>query len=84
MHIEIKKGITTSEDQHQHTLNSFVFQINDRIIQINETSIDREKHEDVLGRLRACEKEVTLLVIDVKSEKHYRNIVEFKKTVNLR
>uniref|UniRef100_H2XRV4 PDZ domain-containing protein n=1 Tax=Ciona intestinalis TaxID=7719 RepID=H2XRV4_CIOIN len=54
--------------------------VGDRAIQINGVNIDRRSHDDVLSRLRSCEGQVVLLVIDHKSAKHYKRISEFKQT----
>nr|XP_039271903.1 uncharacterized protein LOC120346265 [Styela clava] len=52
--------------------------VNDRIIQINSLNVEKDSHENVLNKLRSCESDVVLLVIDSRSNKHYKKIVQFK------
>jgi len=58
-------------------------QVGDRVIQIDGTSIERSTHDDVIYRLRKCDKEVSLLVIDRKSAKHYKTIAKFRSQVSV-
>ena len=52
--------------------------VGDRVIQINGSNVEADEHLEVIDRLRDCEDEVTLLVTDSKSDKHYQSIVDFK------
>ncbi|XP_076824134.1 uncharacterized protein LOC143470116 isoform X2 [Clavelina lepadiformis] len=54
--------------------------VGDRVIQMNGVSVEQEAHEEMLLQLRGCENEVVLLVIDSKSSRHYKQLVEFKNT----
>ena len=42
----------------------------DRLIEINNVNIERNTHDDVFHRVRACRDDVTLLAIDAKTFSH--------------
>lgn len=52
--------------------------VGDRVIQIDGTNVEADDHLDVIDRLRGCDSVVTLLVTDNKSDKHYKEIVDYK------
>jgi len=45
----------------------------DRIVEVNNTNIGNENHQQVVGRIKAGGEEVTLLVVDAETDKHYKD-----------
>ena len=50
----------------------------DRIVEINGTNIGNENHQQVVGRIKAGNDEVSILVVDAETDKEYK---EAKKII---
>uniref|UniRef100_A0A0B7A089 PDZ domain-containing protein n=1 Tax=Arion vulgaris TaxID=1028688 RepID=A0A0B7A089_9EUPU len=46
--------------------------VHDRIIEVNGVNIEKEKHSDVIGRIKAIPGETKLLVVDKRVDDYYR------------
>lgn len=44
----------------------------DRIVEVNDTNIGNENHQQVVGRIKALGDEVNLLVVDSETDKYYK------------